>query len=81
MLNQAIEANKSAQLLALYIDCMMSKEHPHSKKKELVQSIKQTKIDLIISVFRFLHSKDMFEESYNRYLSKRLIHKKSESYD
>lgn len=59
----------------------MQKEHASGKYKELLVEIKKTKIELIIGLFRHLQAKDTFEAHYTKYLSKRLIHKKSESND
>jgi hypothetical protein len=73
--------DSTSLLLAMYCDEIMHKEYPNNKNKEILQEIKQTKVELIISVFRYLHAKDTFEAHYRRFLSSRLINKKSESFD
>jgi hypothetical protein len=57
----------------------MQKEHHLSKNKDELAEIKMIKFDLIINVFRYIHAKDIFEAHYTKFLSKRLISKRSES--
>jgi hypothetical protein len=40
---------------------------------------KEASFESIISIFRYLKSKDIFETFYTKYLAERLLHRKSES--
>lgn len=59
----------------------MQKYNPSSKSKVLKKEIKSVKYEAIISVFRYLSAKDIFEAYFTKYLSERLIKRKSESWD
>ena len=50
----------------------------YDKKHQLYTQLKSFSDDLLISVFRYILAKDAFEIFYSNFLSKRLIHKKSE---
>ena len=50
-----------------------------SKNRQLMKDIKAAPFDIIISLFRYLQSKDIFENFYTRYLAQRLLHRRSES--
>ena len=41
----------------------------------------EKKLDEVMSVFRFIHGKDVFEKFYKNDLSKRLLHNRSASDD
>ena len=45
----------------------------------MIKKVKSTKYEVIISVFRYLASKDSFENYYTKYLSQRLLQRKCES--
>lgn len=63
----------------MFIDKIRQKENPFSKSKVFVKELKMIKPELIISVFRYLTAKDTFEIFFTKYLSNRLIQRKSES--
>jgi hypothetical protein len=44
-----------------------------SKYKVIMKEIKQTQFDIVISLFRLLTSKDIFENFYTKYLAERLL--------
>ena len=59
----------------------MQKNNISSKRKQLKKDIKNVKYETIINVFRYIHAKDTFEAYFTKYLSERLIKRKSESWD
>ena len=71
----------TAHYLAIFIHKMMQKEDPLSKSKNLVREIRDVPLPLIISAFRLITSKDIFENFFTKYLGERLLHKKSASID
>ena len=44
---------------------MLKKDNSSGRMKELVAEVKETKIELIISIFRYLIAKDTFEKYYS----------------
>lgn len=77
-MNQGKDKN-SPYLVANYMNEMLKKDHSTGRMKELVHELKKTKVELIISVFRYLLAKDSFEKYFNSFLSDRLINKMSEN--
>jgi hypothetical protein len=73
LLNQDNKPEQSANILAMFMDKIMQKENALSKSKALVKELKGTKPELIISLFRYLTAKDVFEQYFTKYLSNRLI--------
>ncbi|CDW72810.1 cullin-4b isoform 2 [Stylonychia lemnae] len=80
-LNVDNSPEQSSNYLAIFIDKLMQKDNVSSKNKQLRRDIKRVKHETIINVFRYLHSKDTFEAFFTKYLSERLIKRKSESWD
>ena len=66
VLNQDINSDSSAQFLAIFIHKMMQKDNPFSKSKELMKEVKTVSFQVIISLFRLLISKDMFEKFFSK---------------
>lgn len=73
-----IDSNKIAEYLAKYLDF-------HLKKSSSQVGITDEKLEMIINeviqIFRFIKAKDVFEEFYTRGLCRRLLLKKSASYE
>jgi len=80
-LNSDMKPDESARQLALFIHKVFQKPNPASKHSQLNQSIKEAPFDTLLSLFRHLLSKDVFESSYTLYLSERLLKRKSDSRD
>jgi len=57
----------------------MQKDNTLSKSRQLITEAKEASFESIISIFRYLMSKDIFETFYTKYLAERLLHRKSES--
>jgi hypothetical protein len=58
---------------------MMQKENTLSKSKELIKEAKTVPYQVLISFFRLITSKDIFENFFTKYLGERLLHRKSAS--
>jgi hypothetical protein len=56
-----LKSDESARHLALFMHKNFEKENPVSKHRQLSQEIKALPFDIIISLFRHLNSKDVFE--------------------
>ncbi len=80
-LNQETSPEVSANIIAMFIDKVRQKENNLSKSKSFTKELKLIKPELIISVFRYLTAKDTFEVFFVKYLSNRLIERKSESHE
>eukprot|EP00922_Rhytidocystis_sp_ex-Travisia-forbesii_P033862 GHVS01050297.1.p1 GENE.GHVS01050297.1~~GHVS01050297.1.p1 ORF type:complete len:795 (+),score=93.79 GHVS01050297.1:108-2492(+) len=63
---------RAAQYLSLYLDELFKKNI-----KELTDSEVETRLDLVISLFRFLQDKDVFETIYKQHLGRRLLSNRS----
>lgn len=70
-----VNSNQSAEFIAKYLD-MHLKKSPVSNSLESEQDLRKL-IEEVIKVFRYVKSKDVFEEFYARSLSRRLLLKKS----
>jgi hypothetical protein len=70
-----LNSNQSAEFMAKYLD-MHLKKSPASNSLESEQDLRVVIAD-VINVFRYVKSKDVFEEFYARSLSRRLLLKKS----
>ncbi|KAF8382850.1 cul-4 [Pristionchus pacificus] len=68
--------NKPAELIAKYIDMKLRSGNKEASDEELDQIM-----DKLITLFRFIHGKDVFEAFYKKDLAKRLLHSKSASVD
>ncbi|XP_049823885.1 cullin-4B-like [Aethina tumida] len=67
-------SNKTAMLLAKFMDQKL-------KDKNLSESDLEVLFDKAILLFRFIHSKDIFEAFYKRHLANRLLNRQSTSKD
>ncbi|GMT32157.1 hypothetical protein PFISCL1PPCAC_23454 [Pristionchus fissidentatus] len=68
--------NKPAELIAKYIDSKLRQGNKDASDEELDQIM-----DKLITLFRFIHGKDVFEAFYKKDLAKRLLLSKSASVD
>ena len=73
-----IEPNIVAEFLAKFLDFHMKKSSGQAgiSDESLISIIKE-----VLILFRIVKAKDIFEEFYQRGLSRRLLLKKSASYD
>ena len=60
--------------LAQYVDTMLRSGTKDSSEESI-----ETRLDKVVTLFRYLQDKDIFEDYYKRHLSKRLLANKSES--
>jgi cullin 3 len=60
--------SRAAQFLSLYIDDMLKK-----KLKAISDSDVEVKLNQVISIFRYLQDKDIFEDFYKQHLAARLL--------
>lgn len=67
---------KAPELLARYCDTLLKKS-----QKGISESQIEQKLDLSITVFKYIDDKDVFQKFYSRNLGKRLIHQQSHSMD
>lgn len=65
---------KCAQALVVYIDDLM-------RTKFMAEADVEAALDKIIVIFRYVQDKDIFEDVYKRYLSKRLLAGRSASHE
>jgi len=65
---------RAAQYLSLYTDALLRK---HANK--LSDNEVMTKLDDVITIFKYLSDKDIFEDFYKQHLAQRLLHTKSHS--
>jgi len=65
-----------SELLARYCDLLLKKISKSLSENEI-----ETKLDNIITVFKYVEDKDMFQKLYAKYLGKRLIYQQSNSMD
>jgi len=72
-----VDSNKMSERLATYLDTHLKKSgHAGLSDKKL-----EDLIDQVIQLFRFVRAKDVFESFYQRGLCRRLLLKKSASYE
>ncbi|CAG5088020.1 Oidioi.mRNA.OKI2018_I69.PAR.g11705.t1.cds [Oikopleura dioica] len=71
-----VRKNRPAELIAKYVDGLMK-----SGNKAVDDAGLDKKLDEIMSLFRLIHGKDVFEKFYKADLSKRLLHSRSASDD
>lgn len=79
--NEAFErflnsCTESAESISMYVDKLIRKEFKGSTDDEI-----ETKLDAVMTLFRYLHEKDVFEKYYKIHLSKRLLESKSANSD
>ncbi|KAL2148572.1 hypothetical protein VTH82DRAFT_2126 [Thermothelomyces myriococcoides] len=69
-------SNKSPELLAKYTDVLLRKSNTGVEDAELENTLVQ-----IMTVFKYIEDKDVFQKFYSRMLARRLVHSNSSSDD
>jgi cullin 1 len=69
-------SNKSPELLAKYTDVLLRKSGTGIEEAELENTLSQ-----IMTVFKYIEDKDVFQKFYSRMLARRLVHSNSSSDD
>ena len=69
-------SNKSPELLAKYTDVLLRKSGTGVEESELDSTLTQ-----IMTVFKYIEDKDVFQKFYSRMLARRLVHSNSSSDD
>jgi len=69
-------SNKSPELLAKYTDVLLRKSGTGVEDAELESTLAQ-----IMTVFKYIEDKDVFQKFYSRMLARRLVHSNSSSDD
>lgn len=69
-------SNKSPELLAKYTDVLLRKSSTGAEDAELEGTLVQ-----IMTVFKYIEDKDVFQKFYSRMLARRLVHSNSSSDD
>ncbi|CAK7198718.1 ubiquitin ligase (cullin) of SCF [Sporothrix eucalyptigena] len=69
-------SNKSPELLAKYADFLLKKSGAGVEEADLEQSLVQ-----IMTVFKYIEDKDVFQKFYSRMLARRLVHTSTSSDD
>lgn len=67
---------RSAEYISLYLDKLLRKDFRTCSDEEV-----ETKLNSVMTLFRFLNEKDVFERYYKLHLTKRLLNVKSASTD
>lgn len=68
--------NKSPELLAKYTDSLLKKSATGTEESDLENRLTQ-----IMTVFKYIEDKDVFQKFYSRMLARRLVHTNSSSDD
>ena len=69
-------STRSPELLAKYADTLLKKSGKSAEEADLEASLTQ-----IMTVFKYIEDKDVFQKFYSRMLAKRLVHSSSASED
>ncbi|OAA32419.1 Cullin [Moelleriella libera RCEF 2490] len=69
-------SNKSPELLAKYTDVLLRKSSASIEEADLERTLSQ-----IMTVFKYIEDKDVFQKFYSRMLARRLVHSNSSSDD
>lgn len=69
-------SSKSPELLAKYTDVLLRKSSTSIEEAELERALSQ-----IMTVFKYIEDKDVFQKFYSRMLARRLVHSNSSSDD
>jgi cullin 1 len=69
-------SNKSPELLAKYTDILLKKSASGAEESDLENTLTQ-----IMTVFKYIEDKDVFQKFYSRMLARRLVHTNSSSDD
>jgi len=72
----AKNSTKSPELLAKYCDALLKKSSKNPEDAELEETLNQ-----IMTVFKYIEDKDVFQKFYSKMLAKRLVHGNSASDD
>lgn len=68
--------SRAAEYISLYVDKLLRKDFRSSSDDEI-----EHKLDSVMTLFRYLHEKDVFERYYKLHLTKRLLHARTASSD
>lgn len=68
--------HRSSEYISLYVDKLLRKDFKASTDDEI-----DAKLDSVMTLFRYLNEKDVFERYFKLHLTKRLLHAKSASTD
>lgn len=68
--------SRAAEYISLYVDKLLRKDFRSSSDDEI-----ESKLDSVMTLFRYLHEKDVFERYYKLHLTKRLLHARTASSD
>lgn len=74
------KSNKSAEWIAKYLDMLLCAPN-YTETRQLSQKDLDSKIDQILTLFRFIQGKDIFEAFFKKDLAKRLLLGKSTNLD
>jgi len=69
-------STRSPELLAKYTDTLLKKSGKSAEEADLEASLTQ-----VMTVFKYIEDKDVFQKFYSRMLAKRLVHQSSASED
>ena len=69
-------STRSPELLAKYTDALLKKSGKSAEEADLEASLTQ-----VMTVFKYIEDKDVFQKFYSRMLAKRLVHQSSASED
>jgi len=69
-------STRSPELLAKYTDALLKKSGKSAEEADLEASLTQ-----VMTVFKYIEDKDVFQKFYSRMLAKRLVHSSSASED
>lgn len=67
---------RAPEYISLFVDRLLRQDLKASTDDEV-----EAKLDMVMTLFRFLHEKDVFERYYKQHLSKRLLNNRSTSND
>lgn len=67
---------RAPEYISLYVDRLLRQDLKTSSDDEV-----EMKLDMVMTLFRFLHEKDVFERYYKQHLSKRLLQNRTTSND
>lgn len=69
-------STRSPELLAKYTDSLLKKSGKSAEEEDLEESLTE-----VMTVFKYIEDKDVFQKFYSRMLAKRLVHSSSASED
>jgi cullin 3 len=68
--------SRAPEYISLYVDRLLRQDLKASSDDEV-----EMKLDAVMTLFRFLHEKDVFERYYKQHLAKRLLNNRTTSHD